>query len=47
MRWAGHAARIGRRRMHIGFWWENQNERNDLKDLDVGGRIILRWILQR
>jgi hypothetical protein len=33
MRWAGHVARMGggrmrrRRRMHIEFWWESQNER--------------------
>jgi hypothetical protein len=29
--------------MHIGFWWESQKER----DLDVGGSIILRRILER
>jgi hypothetical protein len=28
--------------MHKGFWWESQKE-----DLEVGGRIILRWILER
>jgi hypothetical protein len=22
MRWAGYVAQMGRRRMHIGFWWE-------------------------
>jgi hypothetical protein len=21
MRWAGHVARMGRREMHIGYWW--------------------------
>jgi hypothetical protein len=26
MRWAGHIARIGRRGMHIGYWWESQKE---------------------
>jgi hypothetical protein len=26
MRWAGHVARIGRRRMHIGYRWESQKE---------------------
>jgi hypothetical protein len=27
MRWAGNLARMGRRRMHIGCWWESQRER--------------------
>jgi hypothetical protein len=25
-RWAGHVARMGRRGMHIGYWWERQKE---------------------
>jgi hypothetical protein len=25
--WTGHVARLGRRRMHVGYWWESQNER--------------------
>jgi hypothetical protein len=28
MRWAGHVARMGRRGMHIGYWWESQKERD-------------------
>jgi hypothetical protein len=28
MRWAGHVAHMGRRRMHIRFWWESQKERD-------------------
>jgi uncharacterized membrane protein len=26
MCWVGHVARRGRRRMHIGYWWESQKE---------------------
>jgi hypothetical protein len=35
------------RRMHIGFWLESQKERDHYEELDIGGRIILRWILER
>jgi hypothetical protein len=40
MRWAGHVARIK-------FWLESQQDRDHKEDLDVGGRIIIRWILER
>jgi hypothetical protein len=40
------SANYGRRGMHIGFWWENQKKRDHYEDLYVGGRIILRWILE-
>jgi hypothetical protein len=36
MRWAGHVGRMGRRVMHIGYWWESQKE-TDYEDQDVGG----------
>jgi hypothetical protein len=26
MRWAGHVARVGRRRTRIDCWWESQRE---------------------
>jgi hypothetical protein len=33
---------MGRRGMHIGFWWESQKERDQWEDLDVGMRITLK-----
>jgi hypothetical protein len=47
MRWAGHAARMGRRGMHVRFCWENQKEGDHWEDQDVGGWTILKWILER
>jgi hypothetical protein len=38
---------MGRRGMHIGFWWEGQKERDHKEDLAIGGTIILKWILER
>jgi hypothetical protein len=29
LRWAAHVACIGRRGMHVGFWWELQKERKN------------------
>jgi hypothetical protein len=37
MRWAGHVAGKKRQGMHIGYWWESQNERYHWEDQDVGG----------
>jgi hypothetical protein len=28
MRWTGHVARMGKREMRIGYWWESQRERD-------------------
>jgi hypothetical protein len=28
MRWAEHVARMGKREMRIGYWWESQRERD-------------------
>jgi hypothetical protein len=33
--------------MHIGYWWESQKERDHWEDQDMGGWIILKWILDR
>jgi hypothetical protein len=37
----------GRREMNIEFWWESQKERDHSEDEDVGGLIILKWMLER
>jgi hypothetical protein len=46
MKWAGRVACVGLRDMYVGFWWENMNESDHLKDLDVGRRTILKRILE-
>jgi hypothetical protein len=46
MRWAGHVARMGRRGMHVRYWWENHKERDHYEDQGIGGWIILKWILE-
>jgi hypothetical protein len=28
MKWTRHVARMGRRGMHVGYWWESQKERD-------------------
>jgi hypothetical protein len=33
--------------MHAGFWWGNLRQRNNLEDLDVDERIILKWPLKK
>jgi hypothetical protein len=44
MRWAGHVARMGEeRRVHRGNLWE----RGRWGELDVDGRIILRWMFRK
>jgi hypothetical protein len=47
VRWAELVARTGRRGVHKVFWWECQKERDHEEDLDVGERIILKWILEK
>jgi hypothetical protein len=31
--------------MHIGFWWKSRKEGDQSEDLDICGRMILKWIL--
>jgi len=46
MRWAVHAARMGRTEMYTRFLWENLRGRDHLGDPGVDVRIILRWIFK-
>jgi hypothetical protein len=38
MRWAGHVAPMGRRGIHIRYWWESQEGKRTL------GRPRRRWV---
>jgi hypothetical protein len=33
--------------VHTGFWWGNRRERDQLEDLSVDGRIILKRVLTK
>jgi hypothetical protein len=41
LRWAGHVARMGRRGMHIGFWWESKKDRDHTAYTVRNGEISL------
>ena len=47
MRWAGFVTTWGRREVHTEFWWEDPKERDNVEVLDVGGRIILKWVFKK
>jgi hypothetical protein len=33
--------------VRTGFWWVDLREKDHLKNVGVGGRIILKWILKK
>jgi hypothetical protein len=37
----------GKIKIYPGFWWGKVKERDDLKDLDVDIRMILKWLLNK
>jgi hypothetical protein len=47
MRWAGHVARMGKREVHMGFWWGDLREGDHLGDTGVDGKIILKCIFEK
>ena len=46
MRWAGHVARKGDKKVHTGFGWGHLSEREHLEDLGLDCTVILKWILK-
>ena len=40
-----HVAPMGKRKLCIGLWWENLEEREQWEDSDVDKNIMLIWIL--
>jgi hypothetical protein len=47
MRWVGHVAHMERGELFTGFWLGDPKRRDHWEDLSVGGRITLRWTLER
>jgi hypothetical protein len=37
----------GRGEVHTGFWWVHLREIDQLEDLRIGGRVILKWIFRK
>jgi hypothetical protein len=44
--WAGYVAACWKSGMYTGFW-RSQKKRDRFEDIDIGGKIILKWILER
>jgi hypothetical protein len=47
MRWAGHVAHTGKKRNAYRIVVGKPRGKKPLKDLDVGGRIICWWTIER
>jgi len=37
----------GTEQVHVGYWWGDLRKRKHFKILDVDGRIIFKWILNK
>jgi len=40
-------ARVGNTENHVEFWYRNLKEGDNLEDLDLEGRILLKWLLKK
>jgi len=47
MRWTDHVQVWRTGEAYTGFWWGNLRERDQLEDLDIDGKIILKWVLRK
>jgi hypothetical protein len=47
MGWQGHVARIGDTRGAYRVWYGNLGERDNLEDLGIDGRVILKWVFKK
>jgi hypothetical protein len=47
MRWAGHVGRMGQKMYAYRYWGDSHKERHHQEDKDIGGWVILEWILER
>jgi hypothetical protein len=43
MVWVRHVARMGKREIHTRFLWGKLKERDHSENLNLEGRIILKW----
>jgi hypothetical protein len=42
-----HVTPMGSRGTHMGYWRENQKEKDHWEERDVGGWTIAKWNLER
>jgi hypothetical protein len=47
MRFSGHMAYIGEGGFRTGFWWGSLKEGDQLEDLGLDRKILLKWISKK